>query len=1857
MLVVSSFAGLGACWAGTISGHVTRDGYTPVGGVQIFVAGATATTDGSGAYQLTGLPTGDYVVTPYATNYIFMPHCVDLTLSTAASEGTADFDSDFVNGVDSTPPLVWIGSPSDGGAYSALTSVSGWATDGAGGSGIKSTAVYLYRIVDSVNWYWTGTAWELYDAQNPTRIVLPAQGGETWSVTAPLPSSWPVGPVHVSVRVYDNANHYTWAYATFNIVASPPAGTYVIAGNITNSVNGNSLGSIAVFTNGASTMTDGTGHYELSVSSPGDYTVVPSKAYYTFTPASRTVHIDDSNRYLSPVSFTGTIPSGDSTPPTVRIGYPANGKTYTSLSRIAGTALDYGTGVRKVYVYIYSVAQGAYWNGTSWGASYYSFLAEGTTLWSQTAGLPASWPDGNYTIYAGAYDNAGLYATATPVNFTIGTTPYPPPVECSISGNVLNAVYPGGPLGGIPVYATPGNASTTGGGTALTDAAGHYEVTGLLTPGRYVVTPYRENFTFTPTSGEATVDYTRPYATDINFSGSFTGTDTTPPTVTIACPANGGTYTGLTSVSGTASDSGTGASGVAWVAIAISDVTGVANWDGSSWGPYNPNTCWHFANGTTSWSKTTGLPTSWPYGNQYRVAAYAKDNSGRSSFTVLAYFTIASDPGPGHYVINGRVTNTSGSALGGVTVRTGSLSTKTDMNGLYQLAGLDAGTYEVVPSHPSYDFAPISATAMVESSQPYHNGVDFVGTYTGAGSDTTAPQIGITYPVSGHSYYPGLTEIRGWAQDAASGVKSVMIQIYCPNNGASWNGTTWGSYVPRYASLAVDPQGNPTAAIWSMTTGLPTNWPYLDSNYYVWARAYDNAGNSTVTGVTIFVPSSGGYTICGNVKRPDGTPVGGVTVTCNGAPLTGTGALGYWELTNLSSGDYTVTPSLTGYTFSPTSRTVTVDDTHQRVTGLDFTATYTDTDVSSPTVTILYPLNGKAYYPSISSVTGVASAGGPSGLDYVEVVLRSYQNSAWVYWNWSAGSWIPAFDTGLCTKRATGTSNWQITSSLPGVWPRAPYVVGATVYSGTGQHTYAENDFSVGDFSAPSLVIQQPATGGTYPTPLPNASGTATDTASGVDYVEVTLCDTSTGNYWWWADSTWGAYDETKMWKRATGTTSWQVGGMSVVPWVVSRTYRLTARAADTAGNISATPYPYSDFQVAYIGGISGPWPTMGILFPEAPGPAYDLTVDHFSGWVLDEGAGSGTVRCVLGYNASGTWTYWNWTTHTWGPWPGDADGRKAASGVASWTVSSDLPTTWTAGQQYSLYADYYPFGDPVSASTTFYVGANGPPQVTISQPANGASYPVLRQVVGRAGNVARVDVSIFSDASGSYWCWQESTWGAWDEAKVWSAATGTTAWQLSAGLPAILVPGTYRVQVRGVDAAENATCTAISDFTILTSWGAPTVLISYPINGSTYGSVTQARGRATSGSSSSGLAQVRCALLDGDETAASRFWDWDLQAWQPIGSLGPSAFRLAQGLRSWQISSNFPPLTTGVVYRLQAVATDAAGNSTVAENQFTVTPEASPLILSGPTVSHITRTGAVVNWTTNVPASSLIGFDTTSRATFDLYGTQAAGPGGTAAHAVTLAGLEPGQDYYLRARSEDGSGGSATSGEISFTTAWLPQPDLAYSGDTTVTIAEGENVTLAATLITDGTTPLTGRTISFICGNLTGTGTTDATGEASLTVPSTRLRSGTQTVYCRFAGDATHLPATATGTITVTRPLTHTIISGSGYFNKGGDRTQRCTFSFRFNADLVAGWLTFQDVRTHRKITANVVSSIVMSPNANNGPGATIVCGPSNEYTLIIDADADSIQIIEGPVESPSYSAQSSQARGSITIEEGSAP
>jgi hypothetical protein len=249
------------------------------------------------------------------------------------------------------------------------------------------------------------------------------------------------------------------------------------------------------------------------------------------------------------------------------------------------------------------------------------------------------------------------------------------------------------------------------------------------------------------------------------------------------------------------------------------------------------------------------------------------------------------------YSVSGTISPTAGG--GGATVTFGgaaSATTTANSSGAYTFTGLANGSYTVTPSHTGYTFSPASQNATVSGANI--TGLNF--TATAQGSQTFSIS-GTIIPATGGS---GATVTLSGAASATTTANS--------SGAYTFTGLANGIY-------AVTPSR--TGYTFSPTSQSAT------------------VNGANVTGINFSATAPGGqtYSISGTISPSTGGA--GATLALSGAASAATTAnsSGAYTFSGFGNGTYTVTPSHAGYTFSPTSRSATVNGAN--VTGLNFTAT------------------------------------------------------------------------------------------------------------------------------------------------------------------------------------------------------------------------------------------------------------------------------------------------------------------------------------------------------------------------------------------------------------------------------------------------------------------------------------------------------------------------------------------------------------------------------------------------------------------------------------------------------------------------------------------------------------------------------------------------------------------------------------------------------------------------------------------------------------------------------------------------------------------------------------------------------
>ena len=270
---------------------------------------------------------------------------------------------------------------------------------------------------------------------------------------------------------------------------------------------------------------------------------------------------------------------------------------------------------------------------------------------------------------------------------------------------------------------------------------------------------------------------------------------------------------------------------------------------------------------------------------------------------------------PVTYSISGTVS----SAPAGVTMTLSGAATGmtlTDASGAYTFSGLVNGSYTVTPSLAGFTFTPPNRAVTINNANI--TGQDFTGTASA-----------ITYSISGTITTPGTLRLPG------SPISGVTVTL----SGAA-SGTT-----------TTDASGN--YIFTGLANGSYTVTPSTVGYAFTPTSRSVNINNANITGQDFTGTASAvTYSISGTVRTGGGTPISGVTMALSGAS-TGTTTAdvnGNYTFTGLANGNYTVTPSMAGYAFTPTSRSVNINNAN--VTGQDFTGTPSTTTYSiSGTIT------------------------------------------------------------------------------------------------------------------------------------------------------------------------------------------------------------------------------------------------------------------------------------------------------------------------------------------------------------------------------------------------------------------------------------------------------------------------------------------------------------------------------------------------------------------------------------------------------------------------------------------------------------------------------------------------------------------------------------------------------------------------------------------------------------------------------------------------------------------------------------------------------------------------------------------
>ena len=388
-----------------------------------------------------------------------------------------------------------------------------------------------------------------------------------------------------------------------------------------------------------------------------------------------------------------------------------------------------------------------------------------------------------------------------------------------------------------------------------------------------------------------------------------------------------------------------------------------------------------------------------------------------ATFSISGTVTCNGNPFPG-------VTMTlSGGANGS------SVTTQTDDSGAYAFSDLADGTYTVTPSYPDRTFTPESRQVTISGASatgidfaktpasatttvcPSDSGYTVSGLVTLAGSDSGLAGVTVTLSSGGSNGDGGDNESGGTNGSALMTATTNDIGCYI------FYGVANGTYTvtPSLTGYTFEPASRQITVSSGDVTGID-----FTATAEAGTTTTISEATTTISETTTTAPPDSGFTVSGIVTL-SGSGLPGVTVTLASAQDNETGdesailmtaitdSFGCYAFSGVANGDYTVTPSLSGYTFEPASEQITVDEAD--VTGVDFAATASTTTTAPP--------------DSGFTVSGTITLSG-SGLAGVTVTLASAQDNA------SAQPTVTTDATGAFAFTGVESGEYTVTPSLQG---------------------------------------------------------------------------------------------------------------------------------------------------------------------------------------------------------------------------------------------------------------------------------------------------------------------------------------------------------------------------------------------------------------------------------------------------------------------------------------------------------------------------------------------------------------------------------------------------------------------------------------------------------------------------------------------------------------------------------------------------------------------------------------------------------------------------------------------------------
>ncbi len=1368
---------------------------------------------------------------------------------------------------DSIAPIASITIPINGSVHSSPPTFSGTAIDNINPLCVELTEVEIQN--STTGFYWNGSAWDTPQTwltatgtTNWTYIMPALNNGDMYALSArSTDSAGNIGePAPVIFFTFDNMPPVANLSSSSDSIVNSPFTTTV---SFNEPVTGFDVSDIAV-TNGTlsnfvNTMTDMEWTFDLTPTTDGPISINVNAGACTDFAGNPNIASETLSRIF------------DISAPVSVVTSPGNGGKLNGWPGIMGTAVDSAAGVKQVEVAISRLSDNLWWNGSGWGVDTNWLLASGTTSWDYSNSI--DWSSGRFLVKVRAIDSLDNIETPGTGNvFAVDTTKPSSEISHPSNGSYINELSSVSGTAFDSVFAEPHSVSIA----IMRNSDSYYwnnadwvmTHTWIMTDNK---TNWVRNFSM-PTLSDGNYTITS-RATDssgnqeVPSAGITVNCDLSAPTSVISFPLNGTTLANVTEIYGTSSD-GSG-SGVANVKLSIKRDSDNWYWNGTVW---VDSVVKITAAGSISW--TYNLLPLWTSGS-YTVQTFVADIASNEGTGTATTFEIDNTAPLSTitFPLNGEVVNSIAFVTGTASDSKGISLVETailDSIGQYYdgvsswsatpiwfpAGGTSSWSSGVLPSLVSGNtyFIKVRATDSAGNTEVPGSGNAF--TY-----DVVNPFSSVTSPADG-SFFKTLGTISGIASDAF-GVSKVELMIQRNTDNHYWNGSSWvvdqsylnttGTSVWSFDASFVDVVDGHVYSVIPKATDVATNHAQGNAVYFscdltapvsTISSPVDGSileSLSELIGTSTDGSGSGISEVNLTIKRNsdnwywDGT---GWVATIEKLTATGTTNWAYSQLPVWTNGNYTVQAYAT-------------DMASNIETGPSITFSF---DTDPPVSIIAYPLDA-SYQNVVDSITGTASDAA-SGVASVKVGLMRQSDGKF----WNGSSW----DTPLIWHTATGKEYWKFTAVPP-------------LVSGTAYTIWRQSVDNAGNSESPlqtTFVFDNivPQSSVTYPSNsaiLANISfigGTAYDSGYGINRIELTLQNSSTGQYW-----TGTEWNMTSTWLIAEGTTAWSYSGVPAWP---SGNYTVSVRAIDMAGNIQ-TDLSISNFTI-----------------DNEPPSAVSITINDNGGYTNDStpeiifaATNADSMRYRIDYNS-------------WSPWI-----------LYSTIVSNINIGVYGEGLRY-IYAEFKDINENVSSIVSDSTYFDATPSISvITYPPDLSYQNKVDSITGTASDaasgVASVKVGLMRQSDGKFW-----NGSSWDTPLIWHTATGKEYWKFSS-IPALTSGIIYTVLRQSIDNAGNTESTIHTTFRfddILPQSG-----ISNPLDSVTIQTLTKINGTAFD--SGFGLAKVELSLQS----------DSTNQYWTGSEWIGMPIWHTVTGRDSWSYSTVPPWTNTGFIVRTRAV--DFAGN------------------------------------------------------------------------------------------------------------------------------------------------------------------------------------------------------------------------------------------------------------------------------------------------------------------------------------------